>query len=76
MSKSGKKSDQENDNTGSPQMPQPEGSQHAGFPVVGLGASAGGLEALKGFFANVPEHSGRAYIVNVHMPPKQPGIMP
>ncbi len=47
-----------------------------GFPVVGIGASAGGLEALKAFFGAVPEKSGMAYIVNVHMTPKQPTMMP
>ncbi|MDZ7699887.1 MAG: chemotaxis protein CheB [Deltaproteobacteria bacterium] len=46
------------------------------FPMVGLGASAGGLEALKTFFAAVPETGGMAYIVVVHMSPKQPSIMP
>ena len=30
------------------------------FPIVGLGASAGGLEALKTFFAAVPETGGMA----------------
>ena len=30
------------------------------FPIVGLGASAGGLQALKAFFSNVPENSGMA----------------
>jgi two-component system CheB/CheR fusion protein len=44
-------------------------------PVVGLGASAGGLEALKSFFAEVPEQSGMAFIVVVHMSPNQPSMM-
>ncbi len=46
------------------------------FPIVGLGASAGGLEALSAFFSNVSENSGMAYIVVVHMNPKQPSMMP
>ena len=46
------------------------------LPIVGLGASAGGLEALKSFFAGVSENSGMAYIVVVHMNPKQPSILP
>jgi len=46
------------------------------FPIVGLGVSAGGLQALKRFFSHVPEKSGMAYIVLVHMTPKQPSIMP
>ncbi len=46
------------------------------FPVIGLGASAGGLEALKLFFSTVPENSPMAYIVVVHMAPNQPSMMP
>lgn len=46
------------------------------FPIVGLGASAGGLDALKSFFSNVPEKSGLAYVVVVHMSPTQPTMMP
>ncbi len=45
------------------------------FPIVGIGASAGGLEALKAFFANVSEESGMAYLVVVHMAPRQPSLM-
>ena len=46
------------------------------FPVVGLGASAGGLEALRSFFSEVAVNSGMAFIVVVHMAPKQPSLMP
>ncbi len=45
------------------------------FPIIGLGASAGGLEALKSFFSKVPPDSGMAYIVLVHMSPSQPSMM-
>ena len=47
-----------------------------GFPVIGLGASAGGLNALKSFFKEVPVDSCMAYIVVVHMTPNQPSMMP
>jgi two-component system CheB/CheR fusion protein len=33
------------------------------FPVVGLEASAGGLEAFETFFQNVPADSGMAFVV-------------
>ena len=46
------------------------------FPIAGLGASAGGLEALKSFFSAVPEKSGIAYIVIVHLAADQPSMMP
>jgi two-component system CheB/CheR fusion protein len=37
--------------------------------VVGLGASAGGLAALKAFFAQVPDDTGLAFVVVVHLSP-------
>ena len=37
--------------------------------IVGIGASAGGLAALKTFFAHVPEDSGLAFVVVVHLSP-------
>src|SRR5438105_5638056 len=41
----------------------------SGFYVVGLGASAGGLEALRSFFAAVPAESGAAFVVIQHLAP-------
>src|SRR5665811_704888 len=50
---------------------------HAGqFPIVCLGASAGGLEALEQFLSNVPAYSGMAYIVIQHLDPTQKGMLP
>ena len=46
------------------------------FPVVGLGASAGGLEALRTFFSHLPGETGAAYIVLVHMTPDKPSMLP
>ncbi len=40
-----------------------------GFLVVGIGASAGGIQALKAFFENVPKDSGMAYVVILHLSP-------
>jgi len=40
-----------------------------GVPVVGLGASAGGLEALKEFFAAMPADSGMGFVVVQHLEP-------
>jgi two-component system, chemotaxis family, CheB/CheR fusion protein len=37
--------------------------------TVGLGASAGGIQALKRFFERVPADSGAAYIVVLHLSP-------
>ncbi len=38
--------------------------------VIGIGASAGGLAALRTFFAHVPEESGLAFVVVVHLSPE------
>ncbi|MGE5402005.1 MAG: chemotaxis protein CheB [Ignavibacteriales bacterium] len=46
------------------------------FPVVGIGASAGGLEALELFFANMEEDSGMAFVVIQHLDPTHKGMMP
>ena len=46
------------------------------FPIVGIGASAGGLEALEGFFSNVSSNSEIAYLVLVHSSPDQQSLLP
>jgi len=46
------------------------------FPIVGIGASAGGLEALEQFFANMPKDNGMAFVVIQHLDPNHVGIMP
>lgn len=46
-----------------------------GFPIVGIGASAGGLEALELFLAHVPEGSGLAFVIVQHLDPTHKGIM-
>ena len=39
------------------------------FPIVGVGASAGGVEALRTLFCSLPASMGAAYIVVVHLAP-------
>ncbi|MEX0985922.1 MAG: chemotaxis protein CheB [Bacteroidales bacterium] len=46
------------------------------FSIVGIGASAGGLEALDEFLENVPHDSGMAYVVIQHLDPTQKGMLP
>ncbi len=46
------------------------------FPIVGIGASAGGLEALELFFENMPADSGMAFVVIQHLDPDHKGILP
>jgi two-component system CheB/CheR fusion protein len=46
------------------------------FPVVGIGASAGGLEAVKQFLQAVPEKSGMAYVFVQHLSPNHESALP
>ena len=46
------------------------------FPVVAIGASAGGLEALELFFGHMPQGTGMAFVVIQHLDPNNVGIMP
>jgi two-component system CheB/CheR fusion protein len=39
------------------------------FPIVGIGASAGGLEALIAFFESASSEAGAAYVVVMHLSP-------
>ena len=45
------------------------------FPIVGIGASAGGLEALDVFLRNVPAKSEIAFIIVQHLEPTQKDFM-
>jgi len=45
------------------------------FPIVGIGASAGGLEALEGFIANIPSGCNIAFVIIQHLAPKHKSIM-
>ena len=40
-----------------------------GFPVIGIGASAGGLESLEQLFAEIPADSNAAYVIIQHLSP-------
>ena len=54
-----------------PDTPDPTSPDTEDAPtVVGIGASAGGLAALKAFFAEVPADSGLAWVVVVHLSPE------
>jgi len=46
-----------------------------GLRIVGLGASAGGLEPLQQFLAGVPAGSGLAYVVVQHMDPTHKALL-
>jgi two-component system CheB/CheR fusion protein len=50
--------------------PGPEPSKADSFPIVGIGASAGGLEAFKELLAALPENAGMAYVLIPHLDPE------
>jgi two-component system, chemotaxis family, CheB/CheR fusion protein len=41
------------------------------FPIVGVGASAGGVEALEALFTAMPPDSGMAFVVVTHLDPRR-----
>ncbi len=45
------------------------------FPVVGIGASAGGLEALQEFFSKMPSKPGAAFVIVQHLSPDYKSLM-
>ena len=46
------------------------------FPVVGIGASAGGLEALEELFRAMPPDTGMAFVVITHQHPGHTSLLP
>jgi chemotaxis methyl-accepting protein methylase len=58
----------------SPINAQPR-QKHLSFPIAGIGASAGGLEALERFLRHVPQKSGMAFVIVQHLDPTHKGIL-
>lgn len=50
-------------------------SPDAAVSIVGIGASAGGLEALELFLRNVPPACGLAFVIVQHLDPTHKGVM-
>jgi two-component system CheB/CheR fusion protein len=62
------------------EAPEQTGSQvpvKTGFPIVGIGASAGGLAAFEAFFSAMPANSdpGMAFILVQHLAPDHKSIL-
>jgi len=51
-------------------------SPETGFPVVGIGASAGGIEAFQQFFHEIPPDTGMAYVAITHLAPQHESNLP
>jgi two-component system, chemotaxis family, CheB/CheR fusion protein len=45
------------------------------LPIVGIGASAGGVEALEQFFRSLPAGNGLAFVVVTHLPPDRESML-
>jgi two-component system CheB/CheR fusion protein len=63
--KSRRKATTENNATASPGL----------FPIVGIGASAGGLEAFSELLRYLPEKTGMAYVLVQHLDPKHESVL-
>ncbi len=58
------------------QSPQaPRDADPAAMYIVGIGASAGGLDAFIEFFRNMPPDSGMAFVLVQHLDPDQPSLL-
>lgn len=51
------------------------GQPSPSFSIVGLGASAGGLEALEQFLGHIPKECGLSFVVVQHLDPTHKGIL-
>lgn len=53
----------------------PAATVDAAIPIIGVGTSAGGLEALERFFSKVPATCGYAFVVVQHLDPTQKALL-
>src|SRR6266852_1094004 len=57
------------------QQPEPHQSRRALFPIVGVGASAGGLEAFTQLLKALPPRTGMAYVLVQHLDPTHESVL-
>jgi len=55
--------------------PSPGPRKADSFPIVGIGASAGGLEAFKELLTSLPEKTGMAYVLVPHLDPDHQSVL-
>ena len=66
-------SDKSTGKTGRPEQRPPDAA--GGFPIVAIGASAGGLEAIEQVLGNIPSDTGMAFVVIQHLDPTHKSIL-
>ncbi|HWU40727.1 MAG TPA: chemotaxis protein CheB, partial [Candidatus Acidoferrum sp.] len=59
-----------------PEIPEAATAADGSFPIVGMGASAGGLEAFEEFFNHMPGGNRIAFILVPHLDPSHASILP
>src|SRR5262249_42665777 len=67
------KEDPESIDQGHDEILEPEEERSTGFspfPIVGIGASAGGLEAFRQLLSELPESTGMSFVLIQHLDPK------
>ncbi|HEY3597302.1 MAG TPA: CheR family methyltransferase [Paraburkholderia sp.] len=62
--------DNSSEPAGQPAAPEALAAPPLDFPVVGIGASAGGIQALLRFFEQMPRDAGMAFVIVLHLSPK------
>ncbi len=58
-----------------PQKRHAKGAEKPAPRIVGMGGSAGGLEAFEQFFSRMPFDTGMAFVLVQHLDPTHKGIM-
>jgi two-component system, chemotaxis family, CheB/CheR fusion protein len=66
--------DEQKDHPEEVRPPTPEGQEDR-FPIIGIGASAGGLQALEAFLDNMPSEAGMAFVLVQHLDPNHESIL-
>ncbi|MBI4165602.1 MAG: chemotaxis protein CheB, partial [Acidobacteria bacterium] len=57
-------------------IPDAEKNRSNVFPIVGIGASAGGLEAFKQLLQHLPRDIGMGYVLVQHLAPRHESALP
>ncbi|OUL24916.1 chemotaxis protein CheB [Nostoc sp. 106C] len=69
------KKSQSNSPAGKSSNAEQQNNQNELFPIVGMGASAGGLEAYTELLSHLPNDTGMGFVVVQHLAPKQKSML-